>query len=98
VAVTFIRGEKVRCHLEVRDEDGVLTDPTSAAVSIYDPLGSKVITSAALSKDVTGIYNGSSTIASTWIRGRYRVVFEVVVPTSVNVYAEEQFDLEVLPE
>lgn len=94
----FFRGETIRVSCEIRDSAGVLTNPTSAAVSVYNHLGTKVISSAALAQDVTGKYSGSFAAASTWIRGDYRVIFEIVVPTALNVYEEAWFTLEVLPE
>ena len=98
MATVFYRGETIRVSCEIRDSAGVLTNPTSAAVSVYNPLGSKVITSQALAQDVTGKYSGSFVAAATWIRGQYRVIWEIVVPTALNVFEEAWFQLEVLPE
>ncbi len=93
--ITYNRGEKIRVYVEIRDSTGALTDPTSAAVSVYDPLLSKVISSQALTKSSLGIYVGTVAIAATWIRGRYVARIEGTFGTDI-VYEDHEFFLEVL--
>ncbi len=93
--IIYNRGEKMRIYTEIRDTTGALTDPTSVAVSVYDPLLSKVISSQALSKSSLGVYTGSVALASTWIRGRYISRIEATFGTDL-VYEDIEFFLEVL--
>ena len=93
--ITYNRGEKTRVYVEVRDTTGALTDPTSVAVSVYDALLTKVITSQALTKSSLGVYTGSVSLAATWIRGRYVARIEATFSTDI-VYEDNEFFLEVL--
>ena len=93
----FLRGESVRLYCEIRNMSGTLYDPDTVTASVYDPLGTAVEASASLSQDSQGIYSGSVTSDSTWMRGHYTVVFEVTVGADL-IYDTDEFDMEVIPE
>ena len=60
-------------HIDIVDEDGAATNPTSVSISIYDPNGTVMIDNAAMTNTgTTGeYYYASWTILSTHLTGTY---------------------------
>jgi uncharacterized protein YfaS (alpha-2-macroglobulin family) len=54
----FQRNETVICSITVKTAAGVLTDPiTSVTITITNPAGTAIVTSANMTKDSTGTYH-----------------------------------------
>ena len=56
VITDFLDSATVRIITYIKDDDGVLADPTSVTIDIYDPDGTLEVDAAAMSKSATGIY------------------------------------------
>lgn len=80
----FQRGETVEVHAEVKDSAGTLTDPTTSITVTYtDSAGTAKVTTQAMTKDTTGLYDYQHSLAADAAYGWWTV--EVIVTDSANV-------------
>lgn len=72
--MNFDIGETISCYIEVKDDDGILTDPkTSMKISIYDPAYDIVVNEQDMIKDETGKYHYDYNSPSNASRGKYTI-------------------------
>jgi len=62
-------------YREFRDADNQKTDPVSPIVRVYDPSGVRVV-SAAPTKETTGVYYYTMSLASSYAEGIYQAYWE----------------------
>jgi uncharacterized protein YfaS (alpha-2-macroglobulin family) len=89
------KGETVSKQMTFRDKDGVLIDPDTITITIYNPSGASTATPTA-SKSSTGIWTFDYTLASDAPVGIWVVTVTGVKGTYVKKYAET-FTVEALP-
>jgi len=74
----FTLGTAVRVSIETRDKDNVLTNVTSASITVTDPVSSNKVTDASMSNETTGKYFYTFQSAITDAGGIYTVKIVVV--------------------
>lgn len=72
---TILMGSNELIYREYRDGNGTLTDPSSPVVRVYDPAGTRV-TSAAPTKESTGVYFYQVSLDSSYSEGMYQAYWE----------------------
>ena len=76
----YVRGSTMLAKMDVRS-NGALGDPGSTKCTIIDPLGTKQVNSASMSKTATGKYEYAHTIPTTAVLGVWFVSVIAVVGT-----------------
>ncbi len=82
-------GDSINLTCIYRDDDGVATDPTSPTVSVWDPLGTKVVDTVIPTQSGTGIYYYNYRIPEAGPEGVWRAEFAGVVDGTVREYPTE---------
>ena len=67
-------GEATKRKVEVRDVDGVLTDPTTMTITIWKPDGTLDVDAVVMNKDSTGKYHYWYTISEQV--GTHKILYE----------------------
>ena len=94
MANVFQKSETVICSILVKTAAGVLTSPaTSMTIAITDPVGTTVVSTAAMTLDAVGTYHYDYLPASTAVLGIYLIRYKATDGTRVTIQ-DDSFVLE----
>ena len=85
----YYLGDSIKLTYTYRDDDGVATDPTSPAVNVWDPEGTKVVDTVTPTKSATGVYYYNYHIPEAGPEGVWRAEFTGVVNGTIQEYPKE---------
>ena len=90
----YQRLETVVIKLLVYNLSGTLVDPSDGCtITVVDPIGTSVVSEAAMSKTATGTYQYSWTSTATSVLGKYLATV-YATDSSVVTTAKKEFNLE----
>jgi len=86
----FDIGETVICSIEVKDDGGILKDPTTSmniAITKPEPIGEEIVASTAMVKDSTGKYHYDF-VSEGKAAGKYRVKYIATDGSRITIEKE----------
>lgn len=94
---TIFAGQPERIYIEYRDADNTLVDPTRPRVSIYDPAGTTIVSSAEALQESVGVYYYLFGVSTAYAvrRGTYQAWFEGFI-NGGPVYMDEPIYFDVM--